>query len=278
MSLKAHNWAWSLNIKSNLKLVLLALADSCNHKNQCWPSYDYLAKKCGMKKRNIIRVVDKLVNMNIIIKRTRKSTSYNHVTNLYIMNYNCPKGGSVNLSLPLVSICHYPQKNQTHEDGIQLDIEELSTEKNENYQNCNNINQNKGGVVSICHPNLLNNNLTNKKEKEKMEQKEKEKVKKQNEQKLLKNAAAEIIEFFNEKTGKRCLPVDSNLIIIKQRLLELLKFNQSITECIQDCKSMIALKRRQWIVDPEMKKYIRIGTLFRKNKFADYIGELHTGD
>lgn len=76
--------------------------------------------------------------------------------------------------------------------------------------------------------------------------------------------AAEIIDFLNQKTGKSYRPHGVNLDLVKQRLK---------TSGVQDIKSMIALKARQW-KGTDMEKYLRPATLFNRTKFEQYIGEL----
>ena len=42
----------------------------------------------------------------------------------------------------------------------------------------------------------------------------------------------------------------------------------------QECRSVIVRKWREWKDDDDMKKYLRIGTIFRPSNFSDYIGEI----
>lgn len=82
----------------------------------------------------------------------------------------------------------------------------------------------------------------------------------------LKEQAREILKFLNERTGKNFHPVDTNLDFIIARLRS--------GATVQDCKSVIAKKRREWIGDPKMAEYLRPATLFNKTKFEQYRGEL----
>ncbi len=77
--------------------------------------------------------------------------------------------------------------------------------------------------------------------------------------------ANEILKFLNEKTGRRYPAVKSNINLIIARLKE---FN------VQDIKSVIAKKCREWGPDEKMNKYLRPMTLFRASNFAQYQGEL----
>jgi len=82
----------------------------------------------------------------------------------------------------------------------------------------------------------------------------------------IKNQAIEVLNFLNEKTGRIFRPVDTNLKLIIARL------RSGATP--QDCKSVIAKKRRDWIGDEKMISYLRPATLFNATKFEQYLGEL----
>lgn len=82
----------------------------------------------------------------------------------------------------------------------------------------------------------------------------------------VKKQAIEVLEFLNEKTGKKFRNVDANLNLIVARL------KSGIT--VQKCFSVIAKKRRDWIGDEKMAPYLRPATLFNKTKFEQYLGEL----
>ncbi len=86
MSISALNWAWDLNIKSHLKLVLLALADHSGFENECWPSITKISLKCSLSKRSVIRFIAELVKLNLIQKDTRYDQNGNKKTNLYCLN------------------------------------------------------------------------------------------------------------------------------------------------------------------------------------------------
>lgn len=78
--------------------------------------------------------------------------------------------------------------------------------------------------------------------------------------------AKEVISFLNQKTGRNYRPVLVNLDIIASRLKE--------GATLQDCKSVIAKKTREWRGDEKMEPYLRPATLFNRTKFAQYVGEL----
>lgn len=83
--------------------------------------------------------------------------------------------------------------------------------------------------------------------------------------------AISVLEFLNAKTGKQFRPVPSNLDPIVARL----KGQSKETEVsVQQCKSLIAKKAREWLNDEKMVKYLRPETLFNRTKFESYLGEL----
>lgn len=74
-----------------------------------------------------------------------------------------------------------------------------------------------------------------------------------------------IIDYFNQKTGKKLRRKDISRKPIKARL------NEGFT--IEDCKKVINTKYDEWIDDENMSKYIRISTLFG-NKFEVYLNQV----
>lgn len=80
------------------------------------------------------------------------------------------------------------------------------------------------------------------------------------------DAAKNILEFLNRKTGKGFKPVDSNLKLIKARL------NEGHAE--HEVLSVIERKCKEWADDDKMSQYLRPATLFGAEKFNQYVGEL----
>lgn len=75
-----------------------------------------------------------------------------------------------------------------------------------------------------------------------------------------------ILNFLNEKTGKNFKAVKVNLDFIKARLRD--------GATMQEVKSVIAMKNREWKDDEVMRKFLRPATLFNATKFWQYHGEL----
>lgn len=80
--------------------------------------------------------------------------------------------------------------------------------------------------------------------------------------------AKEVLKFLNEKTGKKFREVPATLVFIEARL-------KSGVE-VQDCRTLIARKVRDWGTDPKMMKYLRPETLFNQTKFETYLAEVST--
>ncbi|MEF3312572.1 conserved phage C-terminal domain-containing protein [Paenibacillus sp. GYB004] len=111
------------------------------------------------------------------------------------------------------------------------------------------------GVIANNNPDqleLLPTETTQKKVKEK-------KVKE-------KNIYVEIIDYLNEKTGKRYSPASqSNRSLINGRVSE----GRTLDDFIQ----VIDTKCSHWLEDPKMVEYLRPDTLFRPSNFDKYLNQ-----
>ncbi len=87
-----------------------------------------------------------------------------------------------------------------------------------------------------------------------------------NGKKKLSESCIEVLEFLNEKTGRRYQPVKANINLIAARLRE----GATVTQCRQ----VIAKKCREWRDDPNQEIYLRPKTLFNATNFANYQGEV----
>lgn len=79
-------------------------------------------------------------------------------------------------------------------------------------------------------------------------------------------AARAVLGFLNEKAGKAFQPTSANLDLIVARLKE------GYTE--GQCRQVIVRKVREWAADEKMAAYLRPATLFNREKFNQYAGEL----
>ena len=88
--------------------------------------------------------------------------------------------------------------------------------------------------------------------------------------KTKRQEAEEVIQFLNEKTGRRYRPTQVNLDFV------LARFKEGYT--LEECRAVIALKCREWMQDDKMCKYLRPATLFNREKFSQYSGCLEDED
>lgn len=81
-----------------------------------------------------------------------------------------------------------------------------------------------------------------------------------------KAEAVEVLNFLNEKAGRAYRPTEANLGFIVAR------FKEGAT--VSDCRKVIAKKCREWATDEKMAEFLRPATLFNRQKFDQYIGEI----
>lgn len=79
-------------------------------------------------------------------------------------------------------------------------------------------------------------------------------------------AAKQLIDYLNQKTGRRYRHTASNIRLIVARLSE------GYTP--DDVAHVIERKCAEWINDPQMSQYLRPSTLFNATKFNDYAGQI----
>ena len=88
--------------------------------------------------------------------------------------------------------------------------------------------------------------------------------------KNLRVDAIHVLHFLNEKTSRNYRDVDANLKLIEARLRS--------GASVQDCKSIIGRKVREWKDDAKMNVFLRPKTLFIPSNFEQYLGELGVSD
>lgn len=82
----------------------------------------------------------------------------------------------------------------------------------------------------------------------------------------LRQQAAEILAFLNDKAGRnyRFLPVNLDLIVARLK--------EGATQ--GEIRAVIVRKVREWKGDERWSKFLRPETLFNRTKFAQYVGEV----
>lgn len=87
MSIRAMNWAWDREMVPTPKLILLALADAANERNECWPGVPFVARKCCVSERTVQRVLqDFSVSKLISIESRFDAKNGRRIQNLYRLN------------------------------------------------------------------------------------------------------------------------------------------------------------------------------------------------
>lgn len=84
--------------------------------------------------------------------------------------------------------------------------------------------------------------------------------------KTKKQEATEVLAFLNERAERNYQPTDANLDLILARLKE----GYTATQLRQ----VVVRKCRDWLKDDRMSAYLRPATLFNREKFNQYVGEL----
>lgn len=80
--------------------------------------------------------------------------------------------------------------------------------------------------------------------------------------------AEKIIQYLNDKTGRKYRAVPSQTKFIEARIAE--------GATPQDLIAVINRKCLEWLDDPKFSQYLRPSTLFNATKFNDYVGQLDT--
>ena len=78
MSVKIMAQVWTIPMTPTQKLVLLALADNCNDRGECYPSITNICEKSGLSDRGVQKAISELENMGFLMRSMRhgRSTLY----------------------------------------------------------------------------------------------------------------------------------------------------------------------------------------------------------
>lgn len=82
----------------------------------------------------------------------------------------------------------------------------------------------------------------------------------------VRHEAGEVLAFLNARANRNYQPTDANLSLILARLKE------GYTPA--QCRQVVVRKCRDWLHDDRMSQYLRPATLFNREKFNQYAGEL----
>ena len=98
------NWAWGQKLPPAPKLILMALADSANDLDECWPGISFIANKCCVSERTVQRVLQQFEVTGLMVVTPRYTTAGRQTSNGYRLCINAqtspdnlsplPTGGS----------------------------------------------------------------------------------------------------------------------------------------------------------------------------------------
>lgn len=99
MSIQYMDTVWRIEVFSDKeKLVMLALADNANDDGICWPSWDYLLKKCGIKSKTTLSKYMKILeDVGLIEIKHRGQIGEGRQSNLYTINMDLLKSPETEL-------------------------------------------------------------------------------------------------------------------------------------------------------------------------------------
>lgn len=101
MSVRATNWAWSLEeVMGSEAMVLLALADQANDEGFCWPAQQKLAPKARQSVSTLRRSLRSLEKMGLLTTITRSSTRGRR-SNLYLLHIGAKPDLSMKSARPV---------------------------------------------------------------------------------------------------------------------------------------------------------------------------------
>ena len=65
------NWAWTQDLPTTPKFVLMALADAADDDGECYPSHKWLGRKCNVSDRTVRRVLALLQHQGLLLVQSR---------------------------------------------------------------------------------------------------------------------------------------------------------------------------------------------------------------
>ena len=85
MSVKASTWAWEQRLPPYDKLVLLELADHSDDRGRCWPKQSTIARRTGMNRVTVNRIIGRMVELGLLTYTQRKTAGIQR-SNMYTLN------------------------------------------------------------------------------------------------------------------------------------------------------------------------------------------------
>ena len=86
MSIKHMTKVWQIEeLEPNQKLVFLAICDNANDEGICYPSIDTIQAKTSISRPTVIKVINKLVELNLLLKTQRARKTGGRYSSLYLV-------------------------------------------------------------------------------------------------------------------------------------------------------------------------------------------------
>ena len=105
MSIEALNKALNIQFKNQTptkRLILILLANYCDDKNSCYPSYKHIAKLAGLKDtKHIASIVKEFEELGLLKIQKRFKDDGGNISNMYYLTLDHPPTG-VETTTPLV--------------------------------------------------------------------------------------------------------------------------------------------------------------------------------
>src|SRR4051812_15966023 len=90
MSIRLMTDAWKLDLRSTVKLVLLALADNASDEGKCYPSVATLRRKCSLSERAIQVAITELEKLGHVTRTPRLNRSTVYTVHPLVKHENAP--------------------------------------------------------------------------------------------------------------------------------------------------------------------------------------------
>lgn len=234
------------DLSGSEKLTMLAMADWCNDQGESLhPSMRGIAKKIGASECQARRIVHYLIDSGFL---------------LVIGNHQGGNPGQARQYKVIIQRLKTPSVDATpithaspRIDASPITEATPSMDARDPYHPCA-FTPSVDATLTVSEPLVNHQSMSGKPD-----------VVLSNGKQKFKAEAEIILNFLNEKSGRRYRPLKANLDFIAERLKE--------GATPDECRQIIAKKSREW-KGTDMEEYLRPATLFNRTKFAQYQGEL----
>jgi len=227
------------------KFVMLVLADHHNDSlNVAWPSLKRLSDLCLISKRSLIDVLKSLIVKDLLGVRQSVHIGRGHI-NEYVFKHLPPPRQKGEVTSPFI-------ESKTDGKGEVGNTQRVKLETG------------KGEVLA---PPKMNSSLRSKKDDPKQDMSGKP-----DGGDSLAVQAEGILAELNTLTGKHFRARESSGKPSASIDFIVARMKSGVT--VEQCLRVVRLKVRQWKDIPDRRQYLRPATLFNREKFEQYLGEL----